>query len=120
VTDFTGQTLSRTPKWDFTGNLQYRFDANGWGTLIPRAEYHYVSQLYYLQPDAQPEGADAIHIVNLGLKFQPTHGSWNVAIFCDNATIVQFRTHTFDDPLRVVAASYSDPRIYDVKLQYNW
>jgi hypothetical protein len=120
VTDFTGQTLSRTPKWDFTGNLQYRFDANGWGTLIPRAEYHYVSQLYYLQPDAQPEGADAIHIVNLGLKFQPTHGSWNVAIFCDNATIVQFRTHTFDDPLGVVAASYSDPRIYGVKLQYNW
>jgi iron complex outermembrane receptor protein len=120
VTDFTGQTLSRAPKWDFTGNLQYRFDVNGWGTLTPRAEYHYVSQLYYLQPDAQPEGADAIHIVNLNMKFQPAHGSWNVAIFCDNVTNVQFRTHTFDDPLGVVAASYSDPRIYGVKLQYNW
>jgi iron complex outermembrane recepter protein len=120
VTDFTGQTLSRSPKWDFTGNLQYRLDVGPWGALIPRAEYHYVSQLYYLQPDAQPEGADAIHIVNVSLKFQPAHQPWNVAIFCDNATNVQFRTHTFDNPLGVVAASYSDPRIYGARLQYNW
>lgn len=73
VTDFTGQTLSRAPKWDLTGNIQYSFDVGNRVTLIPRAEYHYVSQLYYLQPDIQPEGADAIHIVNLSLKFQPLH-----------------------------------------------
>ena len=120
VTDFTGQTLSRAPKWDLTGNIQYSFNVGNRVTLIPRAEYHFVSQLYYLQPDIQPEGADAIHIVNLSLKFQPSHQPWNVSIFCDNATNVQFRTHTFDDPLGVVAASYSDPRIYGVKLQYNW
>ena len=120
VTDFTGQTLSRAPKWDLTGNIQYSFDVGNRVTLIPRAEYHFVSQLYYLQPDIQPEGADAIHIVNLSLRLQPSHQPWNVSIFCDNATNVQFRTHTFDDPLGVVAASYSDPRIYGVKLQSNW
>jgi iron complex outermembrane receptor protein len=120
VTDFSGQTLSRAPKWDLTGNVQYRFNAGDWVTVTPRAEYHFVSQVFYLQPDIQPEGADAIHIVNVSVKFQPTHQPWNVSLFCDNATNVQFRTHTFDNPLGVVAASYSDPRIYGAKLQYNW
>jgi iron complex outermembrane recepter protein len=120
VTDFSDQYLSRAPRWDFTGNVQYRFNVGSFVSVIPRAEYHYVSQLYYLQPDIQPEGSDAIHIVNLSVKFQPSHQPWNVSLFCDNATNIQYRTHTFDNPLGVVAASYSDPRIYGAKLQYNW
>jgi iron complex outermembrane receptor protein len=120
VTDFSGQELSRSPKWDLTANAQYRFNVGNWVAVTPRAEYHYVSQLYYLQPDIQPEGADAMHIVNFNLKFQPPGQPWNVSLFCDNATNTQFRTHTFDNPLGVVAASYSDPRIYGARMQYNW
>jgi iron complex outermembrane recepter protein len=120
VTDFTGQALSRAPKWDLTGSAQYRFKVGNWVTVIPRAEYHFVSEVFYLQPDIQPEGADAIHIVNVNVKFQPAHQPWNVSLYCDNATNDQYRTHTFENPLGVVAASYSDPRIYGAKIQYSW
>jgi iron complex outermembrane receptor protein len=121
TTDYAGHRLNRSPEWNLTFSGQYGIDLPGFGHLTPRAEYHYISQVFYSQENIQPQGADPYHEVNLSLKLEPDNRRWSLTAFADNLTNNQFRTHTFPGNLPgQIAATYSTPRIYGVRAQLNW
>lgn len=121
TTDYAGNTLNRAPKLSFTVAAQYGVDLMDKATLTPRVEFHHVSQVFYSQENIQPQGADPYNELNFRLKFEPQGSKWNLTGYVNNATNKQFREHTFPGNLPgQVATTYSEPRIYGIRGQYNW
>jgi iron complex outermembrane receptor protein len=120
TTDFAGNYLSRAPKWSVNVFGQYKIDTPI-GTLTPRVEYRYTSEVFYTQDNIQPQGADPYRELNLRLKYQPQNERWSLTGFVDNLTNKQFRASTFLGNLPgQVAATYSTPRIYGIRAGYSW
>ena len=121
ATNYAGQTLNRSPKWNASVSGQYELSLGDLGSLTPRAEYHYTSTTYYSVENILPLGASSVDVVNLRLKYQPVSERWNVTAYVDNLTNDQHLTYAIPGNLPgQVAGIYSDPRIYGVRAQFNW
>jgi iron complex outermembrane recepter protein len=119
--DYSGNRLNRAPEWNLTVSAQYAFAIPGVGSLTPRAEFHYVSELFYSEVNQQPVGASPLKQVNLRMNFKSEDGRWGMGIFGDNITGSQFRTNAYPGTIPgTFPAVYRDPAIYGVRIYYNW
>lgn len=121
VLNYKGNRLNRAPEWQINLSGQYRIDLRGLGSLTPRAEYRYTSEIFHSEINQQLQGSDPFEIVNLRLRYEPARGGWGVQAFVDNVTDEQYRTHTFAPTFPdSQMATLSEPRTYGLSVDYRW
>jgi iron complex outermembrane receptor protein len=119
--DFSGNRLNRAPEWQASLMAQYRVDLGDHGTVTPRIEWQYTSEIFHDPFNTQPSGSEPFHIVNLRVQYRPVEGPWGLMAFVDNVGDVRYREHTFDPILpQDFPALISRPRIYGAKVFYEF
>ncbi len=85
ASNFAGETQLRSP--DFTGvwSAEYDFEV-GAGTLTPRVEYYYTSDIFYDNANTKLPGIyqPGYGLANASLTFHPSHGDWQASLWGRN------------------------------------
>lgn len=65
ITQFSGNSLSRAPKWTYTLSAEYDFYLGRWGTLTPRAQYYLQDDTWYRGFNRTPENSGKDNCVKI-------------------------------------------------------
>jgi iron complex outermembrane receptor protein len=119
--DFSGNRLNRAPEWQTSLMAQYAIGLGDWGSLTPRVEWQYTSEIFHDPFNVQPFGSEAFHIVNLRALYRPANGRWGLTAFVDNLLDERYREHTFEPILPPdLPALINKPRMYGVRAYYEF
>lgn len=117
--DFTGNTLTNSPKFTFSGSIQYTHDMGDLGALVGRLDGYAQTKVYY-QPANDPlYGQSAIQQLNGQLTYKPAAGRWQAGLWVKNIANQRYTTAIF--PIVTSdALGWNDPRTYGVRFGYHF
>jgi iron complex outermembrane receptor protein len=119
--DFSGNRLNRAPEWQTSLMAQYAFSVGDLGTITPRFEWQYTSEIFHDPFNALPAGSEAFHIINLRAQYRPLEGRWGLMAFVDNVGDERYYEHTFNPILpQDFPALISKPRMWGFKVFYDF
>lgn len=119
--DHGGNFLNRAPEFQSSFMARYEFDLGNLGSLIPRFEWQYSSEIYHDPFNVLPKGSDQFSLVNIRAQFTPNDANWGMTAFIENLTDERYFEHTFEPVLPQDApALISRPRIYGIKAFYEF
>jgi iron complex outermembrane receptor protein len=136
VTDFSGNSLPNSPRFQASGTVAWLFDIGRFGTLEPRYDFTWTDDSYFdpsegVGPerftDSQdlPEltlGQRAYALHNIRLNWGLPGGMTQIAGWCRNLTDERYKTYAFDvSQFRgVVINNLGDPRSCGADLSLTW
>lgn len=113
----TGKRLPRAPKWTIIGGLEYRTDIAGFGALKLRAQYSYVSKIYYSpfsEPIARQRGYG---LLDLSAMLEPKGSNLVIRIFGRNLTGEAYFTGLFTSAISNNGRGpYGEPRSFGIEV----
>lgn len=134
--DWTGNRLPNTPRFKWSGSLEYVLDLARWGQVIPRWDYVWTDDVSFDASDGRgapsieneifmPKhaiGQQAYWLHNLRLTYRTPSGSTEIAGWVRNLTNETYKTLAFDASAGagLVGNLLGDPRTYGVTLSFSW
>ncbi len=120
LTDNDGHYLNNAPKWQASLDGEYEISLGGLGSLTPRVELRYVSDVYFTETNEFPYGAKAHETINGRLEYGAPSGRWGMRLFVDNATDQRQPTYAFAGiTTAIVGVMIPPPTIYGVQAFYR-
>ncbi|PZQ64329.1 MAG: TonB-dependent receptor [Phenylobacterium zucineum] len=117
--DYTGNTLTNTPKFTFSASIQYTHDMDEMGALVARLEGYAQSKVFF-QPNHDPLYAqDAYQQLNGRLTYRPDAGAWDVGLWVKNIANQRFTTGIYPI-ITSDEVNYNEPRTYGVRFGYHF
>ncbi len=90
VTNAGGPTLSDvpplTPRWKGSIGVEYALTLGDWGSLTPRADYTYQSEVFNDPQNELISRQGAYGIANVRLSWQSARGGWQSSVLVSNLT----------------------------------
>jgi iron complex outermembrane receptor protein len=121
ITDNSGNQLNNAPKWQGSLDGEYEISLGDRGSLTPRIELRYISDVYFTEANRFPYGAQAHETVNAKLQYTSPTGTWAVRLFGDNLTNERKPTYAFEGITSdVIGVMIPPPRIYGAQVLYTF
>ena len=123
--DLSGNTLERSPKYNFSLLVRYElplelFGFSGGGIVAPQMQYQYQSRTFFrifnIREYSQPEQS----IVNLRTTWRSEDDRWTIAAFLNNVTDADAINFMSVGAGPEILASYNLPRWAGVQLGYRF
>ncbi len=117
--DFSGNDLTRAPRYTFNVAAQYDFDIGRWGVLSPRAQFYASDDVYFRSANDPSDKQDNYTKTDLRLSWRSQDGDFWVDAFVDNlgdVDVIQSQivgSSLIGWPL---TTALDEPRTYGVRL----
>ncbi|MCA9503793.1 MAG: TonB-dependent receptor plug domain-containing protein [Spirochaetaceae bacterium] len=121
IENFSGNQLVNAPEFTLVGYIQYDWDIiGGWGTLTPRFDYRYKSQVFFTPENDSRIGADPRWIFDARLDYKTPSGNIALGVWIRNLTDEFYPITAYDRKKGISSIVYvvSEPRTYGVSLSY--
>lgn len=118
--DYSGNRLTRAPKWSASFVGQYDIKYAGIGIVTPRVEYRHSSRMFFTEQNVAPFDARPQDIVNLRLSLSSPDSRWSFSTFVDNLLKDRTLLNVVASPVGLPVGFYTEPRIYGVRTVYSW
>ena len=125
--DLSGNTLPKSPKYNFTFNVQYDIHVSSlglpeWGTLTPRIQYNFQTRTYYRIHNEDVSSQGSFSKIDLRLTWRSNSNRWSVEGFINNVTDVDvinsiFLSANFDGS---ITAQFQQPRTAGVRFKFSY
>jgi iron complex outermembrane receptor protein len=121
LTDNGGHHLNNAPEWQASLDAEYEFSLGGRGTLTPRLELRYVSDVFFSEANRFPWGTKGHETINARVQYGAPSGQWGIRLFVDNLTDERPYTYAFDGIMpSIVGVMVAPPRIYGAQVFYSF
>lgn len=118
--DYAGNTMNNAPEWQFGLSAEYRRVLSGGGTLAPRIDAGYMTEVFFNETNSYPHNAPGHENVNLSMLYTTQSGQWGWRLYVNNATDDDSRTYTYPGlSPSIVGALITVPRTYGLQLIWN-
>ncbi len=135
--DYTGNRLPNTPRFKFSGSIQYTFDLRRLGTLTPRYDITFTDDFSF-DPSKQGRGAPdnfgnfflpkfaigqrAYTLHNARLTYRAPNDQIEVALWVRNLSNLVYKTLAFDASATggLVGNQVGDPRTYGATVKFTF
>lgn len=125
--DRTDETFPVSPEDTMSFGIQQTF-MTGFGTLTPRLDYLYKSEIYYglddgahtaFEKDIDLAGQRAYSVVDLRLTWADNDGDLNIAAFVKNATDERYQVGiaSVADSTATYFRTFGEPRMYGLEIR---
>lgn len=125
--DLSGNSLPKSPKYNFTVNVQYdillqSLGLPDWGTVSPRIQYNYQSRVYYRVWNDKTSSQDAFSKVDLKLLWRSPSNRWSIEGFVNNVTDVDVINSIFlsANADGSITGQYQLPRHAGVRFKFEY
>jgi len=113
-----------TPKWKWSAGIQYDLDLGSGGTVTPRLDASYQSQIYSDPVNLSTNRVAPYTLLNARLTYRPSNKHWEGAVEITNLTNKTYFYNVFDQN-GLLGLGYSDaqvapPRRWAATLKYNF
>ncbi|MDB5970171.1 MAG: hypothetical protein JWQ90_2621 [Hydrocarboniphaga sp.] len=114
--DFSGNRITRTPKWTINTGLSYSFEAPG-GPIEIAADYYYNSGYFYDTQNTVNQKAYGLTNARVSYLYEP----WNlrIQVFVRNLTDTQYYYNRFPNDFST-NSYYAPPRSYGLSLSWEF
>ena len=125
LTDYSGNTLPRSPEWSITLSASYTFyPANGtYGSLTPRVQYYWQDDTYYRIYNDPLDEQEAYHLTDIKLTWRSPTEAWTVETFVNNLEDDYVYQNLIIGP-RLTGSTqnawYGAPRTWGVRVGYRY
>ncbi len=120
--DFSGNPLIASPKWSWSGVVEYEIPISRWGFITPRYDFSYKSRTY-LDPAkelliSQPE----YWLHHARLAYRTPDGNIEIAGWVRNFLAETYKVEAFDvtRSFDTVTQYWGEPRTYGFTASYTW
>ena len=116
VDDFSGNQLVNSPELSYVSYAQYRWEIPRFGSLMPRFDWRFKSQVFYTAENDSRIGADPRWIFDARLTYTNPDGTLSLSGWVRNITDELYPVTAFDrkDGNGAIVWVISDPRTYGV------
>jgi outer membrane receptor protein involved in Fe transport len=117
--DFSGNELSRAPKWKVTLSGGYDVPLGRFGTLTPHVQYTWSDDTYFRVFNTDFDLQDAYHLTDAKLIWRSPEEVWSVEVFVQNIEDEAAKLNVLIGPRQFGAppyAWYTPPRFYGVQV----
>lgn len=119
--DNGGNHLNNAPEWQVSLDAEHEFALPNGGSLMPRLELRYVSDVYFTEANQFPYGGKAHETINLRLQYLAPSGTWGFRLFADNLTNQREPTYAFEGITPdIVGVMIPPPRLYGGQMFYSF
>ena len=122
IENFSGNQLVNAPEFSLVGYLKYDWELGdaAYGTLIPRFDYRFKSQVYYTPENDSRIGSGPRWIFDARLDYRTPDGTIMIGGWIRNITDEYYAITAYDRKKRTGAIVYvvSDPRTYGLTVSY--
>jgi outer membrane receptor protein involved in Fe transport len=133
--DYTGNRLPNTPRFTFSGSVEYTWELWGHGTLAPRWDFTWTDDVYFDQTDGRgnPNADNVIFMPDLAigqrdywlhnvrLAYRTPSGGVEIAGWVRNVADKRYKALAFDaSAAGFVGNIVGDPRTYGVTIGLSW
>ncbi len=117
--DLTGNKLPLSPTSAYTLSANYRFSAGDAGTFSIGANYRYKGS-HFFELTNPPEGQEPGYgILDGRITYQPTAGSFEIALWVQNATDTLYRSQV-QVGARTGISRYGPPKTFGLTLSWRY
>jgi iron complex outermembrane receptor protein len=133
---FTGNRLPNTPRFKWSGTLEYTLDLGRWGMVLPRYDAVFTDDNFFDPSEGRgapnddnvlflPDfaiGQRSYWLHNVRLTYRTPEGDIEVAGWIRNVTDEVYKTLAFDasQAADLVGNFVGDPRTYGVSISFTW
>jgi iron complex outermembrane receptor protein len=121
--DFSGNDLSRSPKWKYTLSAEYEIPLGSFGSLTPRVQYTWQDDVYFRAFNQDFDLQEAYHLTNLKLIWTSPEQMWTVEAFVDNVEDEAAMQNILIGPRGFGGppfAWYNPPRFYGIQVGFKY
>jgi iron complex outermembrane receptor protein len=121
--DFTGNDLSRAPKWKITLSAEYEIPLGDYGFLTPRVQYTWQDDTYYRVFNRSFDLQDDYHMTDVKLIWRSPEDVFEVEAFVTNIEDEAPKQNILIGPRGFGApplAWYGPPRFYGVRVGFRY
>jgi iron complex outermembrane receptor protein len=121
--DFSGNDLSRSPRWKFSFSAEYDIELGRFGRLTPRAQYTWQDDTYYRVFNRTFDEQEAFHKTDLRLSWNSPESAWTAEVFVDNVEDEAVKQNILVGPQTLGSpplAWYGEPRFYGFRLGFKY
>jgi iron complex outermembrane recepter protein len=118
--NYAGNFLEYAPEWQASVTAEYAVPLPKGGSITPRIEASYVSQVFFDPTNTLPFSAPAHELANLRLRYDAASGNWGAQAFVDNVTGHRTPTYAYNgvNP-SIFAVIFGPPRVAGVQIFWN-
>ncbi len=118
--DHAGNTMNNAPEWQLGFSAEYNRRLSGGGTLAPRLDAGYITEVFFNETNSYPHNAPGHENINLSMLYTSKSGQWGWRLYVNNATDDNSRSYTYPGlHPGIVGALYVLPRTYGLQLIWN-
>jgi iron complex outermembrane receptor protein len=121
--DFSGNELSRAPKWKYTLSAGYDIPVGRFGTLTPRVQYTWQDDTYFRVFNRPFDLQEDYHLTDVKLEWRSPEERWSAEVFVQNIEDEAPKQNVFVGP-RIAGAPplawYGPPRFYGVQVGFRY
>jgi outer membrane receptor protein involved in Fe transport len=121
--DFTGNELSRAPRWKTTLSAEYELPIGRFGSLTPRIQYTWQDDTYFRVFNRDFDLQEAYHLTNAKLVWTSPEQRWTVEAFVENIEDEAPKQNILVGPRQFGAAPlawYGPPRFYGMQVGFKY
>jgi iron complex outermembrane receptor protein len=121
--DFSGNELSRSPRWKLTFSGDYEIPLGRFGSLTPRIQYTWQDDTYFRAFNTDFDLQEAYHLTNAKVVWTSPEQRWSVEAFIDNIEDEAAKQNILVGPRGFGAppfAWYNPPRFYGIQVGFKY
>jgi iron complex outermembrane receptor protein len=121
--DFSGNELSRAPRWKMTVSGEYEIPLGAWGSLTPRVQYSWQDDTYFRVFNREFDLQEDYHLTDAKLIWTSPEQRWSVEVFVQNIEDETPKQNILVAPREIGApplAWYGPPRFYGVQVGFKY
>ncbi len=121
--DYSGNKLSRSPKWKYTISAEYEIPLGRFGFLTPRIQYTWQDDVYFRAFNQDFELQKDHHLTDIKLVWTDTESVWEVEAFIQNIEDEAPKTNILTGPREFTSppyAWYGPPRFYGIRVGFKY
>jgi iron complex outermembrane receptor protein len=123
LVDYSGNELSRSPKWKATLRGEYEIPLGRFGSLTPHVQYTWQDDTYFRAFNQDFDLQEAYHKTDAKLLWQSPEQHWSAELFIENIeneAVIDYLligSRAFQSP---PLAWYNAPRFYGVRVGFKY
>ncbi len=122
-TDFSGNELSRSPKWKVNLSAEYDIPLGDWGTLTPRVQYFWQDETFYRAFNQDLDLQEKYHLTDVRVTWRSPEETWLAEVFLNNIEDDSVYQNVLVGTRLAGApyfAWYGPPRTWGVRIAYRY
>jgi outer membrane receptor protein involved in Fe transport len=121
--DYSGNELSRAPRWKYTLSGEYEIPLGRYGSLTPRVQYTWQDDTYFRAFNKPFDLQTSYHLTNAKLIWNSPEQKWSVEAFVENIEDKAAKQNILVGPDFLgspVLAWYGPPRFYGLQVGFKY